>query len=39
MPLLFIFVIGIAVALVRRRLITIPGDQTYTQDAPARLLG
>jgi hypothetical protein len=38
MPLLFIFVVGIAVALVRR-LVTVPGDQTYNQDAPARLLG
>jgi hypothetical protein len=37
MPLMFIFVIGIGVALVRRRLLAAPGQRT--EDAPARLLG
>ena len=39
MPLIFIFVIGIAVALIRRRLLAAAGDPTLSQDAPARLLG
>src|SRR5258707_5705750 len=39
MPLMFIFVVGIAVALVRRRLLAPAGDPTWSQDAPARLLG
>ncbi len=39
MPLFFIFVIGIAVALTRRRLLAAAGDPVLSQDAPARLLG
>jgi hypothetical protein len=39
MLLIFIFVVGIAVALIRRRLLAAPGDPTYSQDVPARLLG
>lgn len=39
MPLLLIFVVGIAVALIRRRLLAAPGDPRWSQDAPARLLG
>src|SRR5882757_4918128 len=39
MPLIFIFLVGIAVALVRRRLLAAPGDPTWSQDVPARLLG
>ena len=38
MPLIFIFVVGIAVALIRRRLLIAPEDRTGG-DAPARLLG
>lgn len=38
MPLMFIFVVGIGVALIRRRLLAGPGDR-MSQDAPARLLG
>ena len=38
MPLMFIFVVGIAVALIRRRLLAAPGDRP-AGDAPARLLG
>ena len=38
MPLMFIFVVGIAVALIRRRLLAAAGDPTWNQDAPARLL-
>lgn len=38
MPLMFIFLAGIAVALIRRRLLAAPGDPTRHQDAPARLL-
>jgi hypothetical protein len=32
-------VVGIGVALIRRRLLAAPGDPTWSQDAPARLLG
>ena len=39
MPLMFIFVVGIGVALIRRRLLVAPGDPARDQDAPARLLG
>jgi hypothetical protein len=39
MPLIFIFVVGIVVALIRRRLLAGPGDRTWSEDAPARLLG
>ncbi len=39
MPLIFIFVVGIAVVLFRRRLLAAVGDPALRQDAPARLLG
>lgn len=39
MPLIFIFVVGIAAALFRRRLLAAAGDPALRQDAPARLLG
>ncbi len=38
-PLMGIFVVGVAVALLRRRLLAIPQDQARRGDAPARLLG
>src|ERR1700730_11987405 len=39
MPLMFIFVVGVAVPLIRRRLLAAAGDRAWRQDAPARLLG
>jgi hypothetical protein len=39
MPLILIFALGAAVALIRRRLLAAPGDPTWGQDVPARLLG
>ncbi|MFU8871750.1 hypothetical protein [Micromonospora sp. SL4-19] len=39
MLLMFIFVAGVAVALIRRRLLAAPDDPMRSQDAPARLLG
>ncbi|GIG59708.1 hypothetical protein Lfu02_40800 [Longispora fulva] len=39
MPLLFVFLVGIGVAVIRRRLLAAPGDPVVSQDAPARLLG
>jgi|GEM_PF-2461180 len=39
MPLMFIVVVGIAVALIRRRLLAAPGDPRWSRDTPARLLG
>lgn len=38
MPIMFIFVVGIAVALIRRRLLVAP-EERASQDAPTRLLG
>src|SRR5512142_3553224 len=38
MPVLFVFVIGIAVALIRRHYLVAPEDRP-SGDAPARLLG
>src|SRR5215471_11610352 len=37
-PLIFIFVVAIAVAMVRRRLLAAAGDPRWSGDAPARLL-
>lgn len=39
MPLIFIFLIGIAVALARRRLLIAPAERAAGGDAPARLVG
>jgi hypothetical protein len=39
MPLMFVFVVGVGVALLRRRLLAIADDQPRRDDAPARLLG
>jgi hypothetical protein len=39
MPLIFIFVVGMAVAVVRRRLVMTPAEQAARGDVPARLLG
>ena len=39
MALIFIPVVGIAVALIRRRLLAAAGDPSWSGDAPARLLG
>src|SRR5690348_16419928 len=38
-PLVFVFVVGIAVALVRRRALAAAGDPRWQGDAPERLLG
>ncbi len=39
MPLMFIFVVGIGVALIRRRLLAAPGGRAADGDAAARLVG
>jgi hypothetical protein len=39
MPLIFIFVVGIAIALMRRRLLAVPAEGVLSSDAPARLVG
>jgi hypothetical protein len=39
MPLIFIFVVGMGVALIRRRLVVAPSDRTAGGDVPAQLLG
>jgi hypothetical protein len=39
MPLMFIFEVGMGVALIRRRLVVAPADRTAGGDVPAHLLG
>lgn len=39
MPLIFVFVVGMALALIRRRLVVAPADRMARGDVPAQLVG